>query len=375
MDIFSTSQGHFQLARYPERNRNQLRAWDAADAYLLRELEFPDSSASVLIVNDGFGTLSAVLSNCRPQNMSDSFLAHRSTELNLQKNNLAADSVRLLNSLQSPEASLDLVIIKIPKTLALLEDQLYRIRPHLHAGTLIIGAGMVKNIHTSTLQLFENIIGPTRTSLAKQKARLIHCQCDPALASGESPYPTTYQLEGTDYQLMNHASVFSREKLDIGTRLFLEQIPSSSGSKRIIDLGCGNGVVGLIAAERNPAAEMIFVDESYMAVASAETNFRAAFGETRKAQFKTTNCLEGIDHDSIDLVLNNPPFHQQGAIGDHIAWEMFRSSKDVLTEGGEILVVGNRHLGYHIKLKRLFGNCKTIASNRKFVILKSSIKS
>ena len=174
---------------------------------------------------------------------------------------------------------------------------------------------------------------------------------------------------------MNHASVFSREKLDIGTRLFLEQIPSSSGSKRIIDLGCGNGVVGLIAAERNPAAEMIFVDESYMAVASAETNFRAAFGETRKAQFKTTNCLEGIDHDSIDLVLNNPPFHQQGAIGDHIAWEMFRSSKDVLTEGGEILVVGNRHLGYHIKLKRLFGNCKTIASNRKFVILKSSIKS
>jgi 16S rRNA (guanine1207-N2)-methyltransferase len=40
--------------------------------------------------------------------------------------------------------------------------------------------------------------------------------------------------------------------------------------------------------------------------------------------------------------------------------------------GGILHVVGNRHLGYHIKLKRLFGNCKTIASNGKFVILQAS---
>ncbi len=59
--------------------------------------------------------------------------------------------------------------------------------------------------------------------------------------------------------------------LDIGTRLILAQIPASPDPIRNIDLGCGNSVVGLIAAERNPAAELIFVDESYMAVASAET--------------------------------------------------------------------------------------------------------
>jgi 16S rRNA (guanine1207-N2)-methyltransferase len=37
----------------------------------------------------------------------------------------------------------------------------------------------------------------------------------------------------------------------------------------------------------------------------------------------------------------------------------------------ELRVVGNRHLGYHLKLKKLFGNCETVAGNAKFVILKA----
>jgi 16S rRNA G1207 methylase RsmC len=48
---------------------------------------------------------------------------------------------------------------------------------------------------------------------------------------------------------------------------------------------------------------------------------------------------------------------------------MFQHSKQQLNRGGELWVVGNRHLSYHIKLKRLFGNVRTIASNKKFVVL------
>lgn len=374
MNILTVPQGKFHLERYPERKNDPLRAWDAADAYLLRELhekETLQQQQRLLIINDGFGALSVALANFQPQTMSDSYLAYLGAQHNLQKNNLSVDLINNLTSLDQLDGPLDLVLIKIPKTLALLEDQLHRIRPLLHAETQIIGAGMVKDIHTSTLQLFERIIGPTHTSLARQKARLIHCQFDPALSPGHSPYPSSYKLERTDYRVINHANVFSREKLDIGTRLFLEQVPSSPEPKRIVDLGCGNGVVGLIAAERNPAAELIFVDESYMAVASAEANFKGAFGTTRKAQFLATNCLKGIPSCSVDLILNNPPFHQQSAVGDQVAWEMFHMSREVLKPGGELLVIGNRHLGYHTKLKRLFGNCKVITSNRKFVVLKT----
>ena len=69
------------------------------------------------------------------------------------------------------------------------------------------------------------------------------------------------------------------------------------------------------------------------------------------------------------LILNNPPFHQDVAVGDAVAWQMFCESRDRLVPGGELRVIGNRHLTYHAKLKRLFGNCEVVASNRKFVIL------
>ena len=71
-----------------------------------------------------------------------------------------------------------MLLIRVPKSLALLEDQLLRLAPSVHEGTVVVGTGMVKEIHTSTLRLFERILGPTRTSLAERKARLVLCTPD-----------------------------------------------------------------------------------------------------------------------------------------------------------------------------------------------------
>ena len=56
------------------------------------------------------------------------------------------------------------------------------------------------------------------------------------------------------------------------------------------------------------------------------------------------------------------------AVGDAIAWQMFTEAHGALAIGGELRVVGNRHLAYHAKLKRIFGNCRVVASNSKFVV-------
>ena len=379
MDTLTVPQGNFQLARFPVRNKETLRAWDAADEYLLHQLSeegYPSHDSRVLICNDSFGAISIALADNLPTMQSDSFISQQATLNNLRINDLPESSVAHINSLTSlssvlpKDAKLDLLIIKITKSLAQLEDQLQRLRPYLTAETKIIAAGMVKGIHTSTLQLFEKIIGPTHTSLARKKARLIFCQYDATLIPPENNYPKHYLLENTQYQITNHANVFSREKLDIGTRFFIQNLPTNSHYRNIIDLGCGNGIVGLIAGEKNPAAKVHFIDESYMAVASAKENFGRAFPE-RSAEFTVTDCLKGVPDNSCDLILNNPPFHQQNTVGDFIAQQMFKESYKVLNKGGELWVIGNRHLGYHVILKRLFSNCETVASNKKFVILKA----
>lgn len=365
-------QGSFTVRRLPRRRRELLRAWDAADEYLLAHLAEAGlpGQARPLIVNDGFGALAVALAGSRPQAWSDSFLSQEATRENLTANGIAPEQVALVDSMTQPAGPFELVLIKAPKTLALLECQLIRLRPQLAEGGQVIVAGMVKGLSKSVWALLERIVGPTRTSRAWKKARLIFATPDPVLPLAANPYPVHYRLEGTDYRITNHANVFSRDSLDIGTRFFLQHLPVMPEARDIVDLGCGNGVVGLMAAQRHPQARLHFLDESFMAVASARETFRAAFGE-REAVFRAGDGLAGYAEGSVDLVLCNPPFHQQQAVGDQIARRMFRQARTALRPGGELWVIGNRHLGYHVALKRLFGDGELVASNRKFVILRA----
>ncbi|MFE1500918.1 class I SAM-dependent methyltransferase, partial [Streptomyces albidoflavus] len=99
---------------------------------------------------------------------------------------------------------------------------------------------------------------------------------------------------------------------------------------RVADLGCGSGVVGIAIALSEPDAELIFTDESYPAVASAEENFRAHVGEGRKAEFVVGDGLTDLPAGSVDLVLNNPPFHSHQATTDRTARRMFADARRAL---------------------------------------------
>ncbi|MFF9506671.1 methyltransferase [Streptomyces sp. NPDC014724] len=382
MNRLTTSGAGYDLARFPEDPRDPFRAWDAADEYLLRRLEGTEESdpvdltGSVVVVGDRWGALSTVLAAHRPVQITDSYLAQRATLANLDRNGAAADSVRLLSVRDTPPDRVDVLLVRVPKSLALLEDQLHRLAPAVHAGTVVIGTGMVKEIHTSTLRLFERIIGPTRTSLAVKKARLIFCTPDPGLPRTPSPWPHRYDLPEdvgpvSGRTVTNHAGIFCAERLDIGTRFFLGHLPERSGPDRVVDLGCGNGVVGLSAALANPEATVTFIDESYQAVASAEETFRANTGPDAKADFVVGDGLTRLPPAGVDLVLNNPPFHSHQATTDATARTMFHGARTALRPGGELWVVGNRHLGYHTQLRRIFGNCATVAGDPKFVVLRA----
>lgn len=382
MNRLTTSGAGYDLARYPEDPRDPFRAWDAADAYLLQHLEGADGadpvdlSGRLVVVGDRWGALSTVLAAHRPVQISDSFLAQRATGANLRRNGAAADAVRLLSSRDTPPDRVDVLLVRVPKSLAFLEDQLYRLAPAVHAGTVVVGTGMAKEIHTSTLSLFERIIGPTRTSLAVRKARLIHCTPDPALPRTPSPWPLRYALPDdaravAGRTVTNHAGIFCADRLDIGTRFFLKHLPARSGPDRVVDLGCGNGVVGLAAALANPDATLTFIDESHQAVASAEETFRANTGPGARARFVVGDGLAGAEPGSADLVLNNPPFHSHQATTDATARNMFHGARRALRQGGELWVVANRHLGHHAALRRVFGNCATVAGDPKFVVLRA----
>ncbi|MBR7628217.1 MULTISPECIES: methyltransferase [Aeromonas] len=372
--LLETAHCRLTLYRYPRQSQDPLQAWDAADEYLINTLaEAPLAQAGpVIIMNDGFGALAAYLHDHTPVCVSDSYISERATLANLAENQLDPNAITLQDTLSPLPPAPALVVIKVSKYQALLEQQLLALRQVATPATRILAAGKAKDIHSSTLALFEKYLGQTRTSLAWKKARLIHCTVDGTSATPlNNPFPTVWPLEGTDMLIHNHANVFSRTSLDIGARFMLDNLPVHS-ARKVIDLGCGNGVLGLALLARDAEVEVTFIDESHMAVASARLNVEHNLPDALpRARFMVNNCLDGVEVGSADRILCNPPFHQLQAITDHIAWQMFSDAHRVLPQGGELWIVGNRHLDYHNKLKRLFANAQVVASNSKFVILKA----
>jgi 23S rRNA (guanine1835-N2)-methyltransferase len=392
MEPLVVPQGTFALDRYPTRPGDPLRAWDAADELALRHLHTVAATApgtTVVVVNDAWGALATALAVRMPVVVSDSYLARRAVVHNVRRHagdaETAVAAVAVVADIHDAPERVDLAVVRVPKSLALLRHQLDALAPRLHPRSTVIGIGMVKHLPPSAHLLFQELIGPTHPSRAEKKARLIHCEPDAALVGpGRRSTPAnpmdSFVLEPEGLHVVGYPGVFSSARLDLGTRLLLAQlprdIPAADGRARIVDLGCGNGVVGLVGALRNPDAEVVFVDESSLAVRSAETNWRAAFGTARDARFVEGNGLSDVDGDpieagSVDLVATNPPFHREHTVGDQTAWQFFVDARDALAPGGQLLVVGNRHLGYHVKVKRLFGDAQVVAADPKFVVLRA----
>ncbi|NAW78026.1 methyltransferase [Vibrio sp. V33_P6A3T137] len=361
------------LHRFPIRSNETLQAWDAGDEYLISHLKTLNLQPNrhILVLNDHFGALSCYLSFEHQITMlSDSFIAQQATIANLQANGCPA--IHLDNTMASLPNNIDLVLMQIPRNNRHLIWQLSQLRASLPAHCPVIAVNKAKEIHTSTLQLFEQYLGQTQTSLAWKKHRLVFSQPDvqPLPSIEES---ICWSIDDKTIELTNLPNVYSAERLDQGARLLLDYLPQDDTLESIIDLGCGNGVLSVKLGQLNPKAKIISVDESFMAVESAKRNLEKNLSSQHRFECLTNNCLDGFPDHSTMFIVCNPPFHQQQAITDHIAWQMFCDAKRVLSKQGKLLVIGNRHLGYDIKLKRLFGNTqvKTIASNAKFVILQA----
>ena len=373
MPIFNTSFAQLDLLRFPEQLNTPLQAFDAADEYLLKHLNSCSlaSNARTLILNDNFGALAASLaSKMQVHSSGDSFLAHQALRNNLDNNQLNQDSVEIIQADQAFNGPYACVLIRVPKTLGFLEEQLIRLQTQITSDTIIIAAGMIKHLPRSAGDLLERYIGPVQASLAEKKSRLLFVT--PAeKPQASSPYPSEYQLENPSLILRNHAGVFCREALDIGTRFFLPYLPTDLGSAQVADLGCGNGVLGIVCALKNPQAQLRMVDESYMAVQSAQENWQLALAE-RPVTVYAGDGLGAEQAETLDIVLCNPPFHQQQVVGDFLARRMFQQSHRALKKDGQLWIVGNRHLGYHVTLKRMFRDVQQIAANAKFVIFKAT---
>jgi hypothetical protein len=187
---------------------------------------------------------------------------------------------------------------------------------------------MSRHLHRSTLELFERVLGPTHTTLARKKARLVLCTPDdgaqPARSPGRSSTPAR-RHDGGD-----HAGVHAAGRLDPGTRLFLSHLPADPDRRAHHRPRMRRRRRRRHRCRAAPAGvEVTCIDESHLAVASAEATYELSASGDRRAvprgrrRSTTFRPERRSSAGSVDLVLVNPPFHADHAIGDDTAWRMF----------------------------------------------------
>lgn len=363
------NQQSFELHRFPKGEHDKsLQAWDSADEYLIQhfDAEFGQKGIKTLtIFNDSFGALATALGHIKRYFITDSYISQQACLANCSVNNI--EPPEFMNSLEALPKS-DLILIKLTKNLGFLEHQLQQISA-LECDIPIIAAGKTNLVTSSVMALFEKYCNQVTSSLAQKKSRLIFAKSK--RLQYESKFPIATPWPELQLTLFAHANVFSKEQIDIGGRFLAENLPQLQPHAKVIDLGCGNGLLGLacLAQTNKTQIELDFVDESFMAVESAKLNVQRSFPDAYKqCRFIQDDCLTGQLPNHVDFVLCNPPFHQQNTLTEHIAQQMFEQAKTVLKSGGSLFVVANRHLSYQSRLKKLFGGFKVHAQNKKFII-------
>jgi len=367
-----TATGSFIVNRGSDEINRSLQAWNSADEYILNTLESYElkEGSNLLLFNDGFGALTVSLAGKYTIfNYSDSLCSHKQCLDNLKANKIDEKKIHFLTPEDRIPADVSLIIIKNPKSLNYLEFQLQQLSSEYKKGIPFIAADMNKNIHSSTVSLFEHYMDGVKTSLAWKKSRLI--QGD---TKGSVPFvnefPVNYKPLDELFEIINYPNLFAHGRLDPGTAFLIANFPFVAEKKSVVDLACGDGILAIKAASLWPEASFLCVDESYLAIRSAKESFEKS-GYPNPVEFRVCDILDGVVEGSADLILCNPPFHDNHSLSTATALTMFRQSHAVLKSRGELFVVSNRHLGYEKQLAKIFSSAQVIKSNKKFSIIRA----
>jgi 16S rRNA G1207 methylase RsmC len=139
--------------------------------------------------------------------------------------------------------------------------------------------------------------------------------------------------EQTSLSFVSRPGVFAYGRFDHGARALMEVAEVEPGN-RIVDLGCGIGTNGVLAARRSgPDGFTTFVDSNVRAIALAELNAR----NLGVPHFETiaTASLSGLEPASFDVVLANPPYYAQLSIAERF----IECGHDALKPGGRFYLV------------------------------------
>lgn len=156
----------------------------------------------------------------------------------------------------------------------------------------------------------------------------------------------TFVLRGHEFRFTTDAGVFSRDRVDFGSLLLIEnmEIPKQA---RVLDVGCGYGPIGLTAAMLATEGKVTMIDVNERAADLARRN--AEHNGIRNVEVRVSDVYSAVQQETFDVILTNPPIRA----GKEIVHRIFTEGYELLADGGTMWVVIQKKQGAPSALKKL----------------------
>lgn len=176
-----------------------------------------------------------------------------------------------------------------------------------------------------------------------------------------------FRYKNKNVLLKSDYGVFSKEKVDYGSRVLLDNVLLNEQQKKLLDVGCGYGTLGVSLKIDNPWLRVDMVDVSERAVHLSNESIQLNHLSNIKAY--QSNIYENVN-DTFDVIVTNPPIRA----GKKVVLEILEKSYIFLNEDGIIYVVIQKKQGAPSakkKLEEIFENCEIVKRDKGYYVLKS----
>lgn len=263
----------------------------------------------------------------------------------------------------------DAVIIYLPKSKKELDLVLAFIAPMLIKDAAVYLVGEKKAGIASAAKRLDKL-GKNNSKIDSAK----HCQLwqvsldDIASTFSLNDWVEIYtvQINDISLQLASIPGVFSFGQLDAGTELLLNNMFSKLEG-RVLDFGCGSGVVGIYTKLLNPAVQLEMIDINILALECAKRSCTLNGIQAKVYPSDGWGNVEG----RVNAVVTNPPFHSGVATEYKTTEDFIRGAKAKLSKHAPFLLVANSFLKYGHIIESVFERCDILVENTKYKVYKT----
>jgi 16S rRNA (guanine1207-N2)-methyltransferase len=174
-------------------------------------------------------------------------------------------------------------------------------------------------------------------------------------------------LRGKRVSFVTEAGVFSKREVDYGSRVLIEEMDIPVDAD-VLDVGCGYGPIGLIAAALASQGTVTMVDVNERAVATAKENAERL--GVRNVRILQSDRYEALGEETFDVILTNPPIRA----GKSIVHSIFEGAVERLRPGGSLWIVIQKKQGApsaFSKLEELFGHVREVTKDKGYRIFQA----